>query len=475
MKKFAFIFACVSLSIVCSKAKAEVNVSGSLDEIRGRLDPGEAFEFPCTDSLHNGKCAAAGFGHGEDRIFFFKNYDDNVGHSIHTCQTGFHCVNNSCAIGRGNTTCNDVNIAGRCEGLRGEEKDNCVACSALSNWGSLSDPWDHVEKKCLVEIDATPVAVPETPVVQNTNITVTVADTNGVPLPGAEVEYNNTRMVTDRYGQVTLDANMGEVISIVYGSMNKNPTINSANMTIKMDLHWFAGMQPGEVREIDCTNADNEAVCVMENEKTGAIGLDYNAKPIAYLIMECNAGYEWFLSSRGYVDCQTGTGASRTTDFSEIAKERCKGLNGSEKESCIECTKRDWRAWNWTNKVCGIVTLEGVVPNSVPVKIKSNNDAPSVIVDTVEITKNIGEIADDLKKMESKFEKSRWKTASGNFNGARLASDSVAGVVLGTAGGLITSHVIKNNQIKGGFEDIQCVINGQIVSEYSDEFVVGIQ
>ncbi|MDR0727172.1 MAG: hypothetical protein LBF37_03860 [Rickettsiales bacterium] len=68
-----------------------------------------------------------------------------------------------------------------------------------------------------------------------------------------------------------------------------------------------------------------------------------------------------------------------------------------------------------------------------------------------------------------------WKTSEGKFNTTRLVSDSVAGVVLGTAGGLITSNVIKKNQIKGGFEDISCAIGGQVVAGWSDEFSVGIR
>ena len=71
--------------------------------------------------------------------------------------------------------------------------------------------------------------------------------------------------------------------------------------------------------------------------------------------------------------------------------------------------------------------------------------------------------------------KSVWKDAEGNFNTARLASDSIAGVVLGTAGGLITSHVVKKNQIENGFEDIKCTIGGQNVAEWGDQFRVGIQ
>lgn len=73
------------------------------------------------------------------------------------------------------------------------------------------------------------------------------------------------------------------------------------------------------------------------------------------------------------------------------------------------------------------------------------------------------------------FEKSRWKNAEGEFNTARLASDSIAGVVLGTTGGLVTSSVMKKKQVEQGFEDLQCVVGGQTVAGWGDEFVVGIQ
>ena len=68
-----------------------------------------------------------------------------------------------------------------------------------------------------------------------------------------------------------------------------------------------------------------------------------------------------------------------------------------------------------------------------------------------------------------------WKDADGKFNAARLASDSIAGVVLGTAGGLITSSVMKKKQAEQGFEDLKCVVGGQSVAGWGDEFNVGIQ
>jgi len=79
-----------------------------------------------------------------------------------------------------------------------------------------------------------------------------------------------------------------------------------------------------------------------------------------------------------------------------------------------------------------------------------------------------------LDSIKAGFGTSVWKNKDGGFNTARLASDGIAGVVLGTAGGLITSNVIKKNQIKGGFEDIKCTIGGQTVADWGDEFQAGI-
>lgn len=91
---------------------------------------------------------------------------------------------------------------------------------------------------------------------------------------------------------------------------------------------------------------------------------------------------------------------------------------------------------------------------------------------------NISAIQDainTLDKISKNFEDSVWKTAEGKFNTSRLISDSFAGVVLGTAGGLITSKVVKKNQVENGFEDIECSIGGQKVADWGDQFRVGIQ
>ena len=81
----------------------------------------------------------------------------------------------------------------------------------------------------------------------------------------------------------------------------------------------------------------------------------------------------------------------------------------------------------------------------------------------------------ELDEISSGLKLTVWRNEEGKFNTSRLLSDSIAGVVLGTAGGLITSNVVKKNQIENGFEDIQCSVGGQVVAGWGDEFRVGIQ
>lgn len=104
----------------------------------------------------------------------------------------------------------------------------------------------------------------------------------------------------------------------------------------------------------------------------------------------------------------------------------------------------------------------------------SNTD---VTITITKLTERVNNAYIQLTSIHNKFrdDVSVWKNEDGNFNTARLASDSIAGVVLGTAGGLITSSVVKKNQVENGFEDIKCTIGGQNVAEWGDQFRVGIQ
>jgi hypothetical protein len=68
--------------------------------------------------------------------------------------------------------------------------------------------------------------------------------------------------------------------------------------------------------------------------------------------------------------------------------------------------------------------------------------------------------------------RSVWKTADGNFNGARLAADSIAGVALGTVGGLVVNNIIKKNQLASGFENISCQVDNTKVADFDDQFQI---
>ena len=104
-------------------------------------------------------------------------------------------------------------------------------------------------------------------------------------------------------------------------------------------------------------------------------------------------------------------------------------------------------------------------------------DKKCVLSATFTATQTVNNAYSQLTSIHNKFrdDVSVWKNEEGKFNTARLASDSIAGVVLGTAGGLITSSVVKKNQVENGFEDIKCTIGGQNVAEWGDQFRVGIQ
>ena len=105
----------------------------------------------------------------------------------------------------------------------------------------------------------------------------------------------------------------------------------------------------------------------------------------------------------------------------------------------------------------------------------SRNDAASMQSRQSASQSRISRLSGKLKEMQEGFKVTVWRNEDGTFNTTRLASDSIAAVVLGTTGGLVTSHVVKKNQVNKGFDDIQCTVGGQSVAGWGDEFRVGIQ
>jgi hypothetical protein len=71
-------------------------------------------------------------------------------------------------------------------------------------------------------------------------------------------------------------------------------------------------------------------------------------------------------------------------------------------------------------------------------------------------------------------ERSRWTSADGSFNTARLASDGIAGAVLGTAGGVVTNILVSKSQKETGFENVRCTAGGKEVGGWDDEISLSI-
>ena len=91
------------------------------------------------------------------------------------------------------------------------------------------------------------------------------------------------------------------------------------------------------------------------------------------------------------------------------------------------------------------------------------------------LNNQIQRYADVIQNIEAahKGEKlSVWKNAEGKFNTSRLLSDSIAGVALGTVGGLVVNKLVKDHHVETGFEEIVCVIDGEQIASYDEEFVI---
>jgi len=149
---------------------------------------------------------------------------------------------------------------------------------------------------------------------------------------------------------------------------------------------------------------------------------------------------------------------------------RCKSATGTkwdyEKEECV-CKDSNYE-YDEDNNEC-------IETDEARKKREADEENARQQAEQEESRGRITTIVGKLNNLKSALDTSVWKNKEGNFNTSRLISDSVAGVVLGTAGGLITSNVIKKNQVKGGFENINCTVRGQVVAGYGDEFQVGIQ
>ena len=121
------------------------------------------------------------------------------------------------------------------------------------------------------------------------------------------------------------------------------------------------------------------------------------------------------------------------------------------------------------------VLIAGLETNKTINIYATTNTNVSTSIEQLQLQQKIDSAIATMDRIQSGLKVTVWRDEEGKFNTSRLLSDSIAGVVLGTAGGLITSNVVKKNQVEDGFEDLQCAIGGQAVAGWGDEFRVGIQ
>jgi hypothetical protein len=216
----------------------------------------------------------------------------------------------------------------------------------------------------------------------------------------------------------------------------------------------------------DTTNAEwNGTYCVCKDSVNAAMGSDGICKckdnDKEYKGGNCVLKEEDNGGNPGTVKC--GTGAKDNGSGACV----CKDLQNATMGNDNSCSCND--ATNATMDADGICKCND--------DNKKYKDGKCVYTDGYKktLTESIDSIAATLDETARTFESSKWRNADGKFNTARLASDSIAAVVLGTTGGLISSKVIKKKQVEEGFEDIRCTIGSQEVAEWGDEFQVGIQ
>jgi hypothetical protein len=96
-----------------------------------------------------------------------------------------------------------------------------------------------------------------------------------------------------------------------------------------------------------------------------------------------------------------------------------------------------------------------------------------VVVAAADTVSGIEEKWKEIQALDNQFKADGWKNADGNFNWARFGVDAAAGTVVGAGTGILTNYLIKNSQLKKGYESIQCVYGApSTTSSYGESFIV---
>lgn len=122
--------------------------------------------------------------------------------------------------------------------------------------------------------------------------------------------------------------------------------------------------------------------------------------------------------------------------------------------------------------IAGYVFFEGIC---MPEYQKNQIEQQRKAKELTGLKSSIDVYADKIAQIEAAHTGDKvtvWKNEEGKFNTSRLLSDSLAGVALGTVGGLVVNKVVKNNNIETGFDEIGCAIDGEKIANFDDTFVI---
>jgi len=90
-----------------------------------------------------------------------------------------------------------------------------------------------------------------------------------------------------------------------------------------------------------------------------------------------------------------------------------------------------------------------------------------------ELNQKIVPLAKQVEALKNSIVEQLSKDAQADYQKKRLIADSVAGVALGAGGGFLVNKVVKNKQLKKGFDSISCKVGDTVVGEWGDEFGIG--
>lgn len=219
---------------------------------------------------------------------------------------------------------------------------------------------------------------------------------------------------------------------------------------------------------IDETKTDLQ--CVSNMVSTVSDDAEFGGELDAAVIVAC---------SNAALDRLNATAAVYNQTVDDCVPTSCKNgyrLDGEgESAKCVANTDNECE-----RGVTGYVMFEGVcMPIAQMQQIQSQRAEQQVAQQAAQELQNLRSRIDgyaktilDIEIAHADDKVAVWKNADGKFNTSRLLSDSIAGIALGTVGGLVVNKVVKDKHVETGFEEIGCAIDDERIADFDDVFVI---